>query len=115
MKTLQYAELGNKDDIRGIEFDELKDLTSFVYDNTLNKDNDRVYLITFNMGGDCTSCPIFINEDAVSFIALIASSPSFYEEIVDDYFLYECETYRDAYELALLLKELNPLCEPSMV
>jgi len=111
MKRLHYAELENTNDIRGIEFDELKDLTAFVYEKTADIKTNKVYLLTFNMGDDCTNCPIFVDTDAVGFIASISSvSPEFYEEFVDDYFLHEYETFADAYAGALLMKEMHPLC-----
>jgi len=109
MKRLHYAELENINDIRGIEFDELKELTNFIYKQA-SKNNNKVYLITFNVDNECTNSPIFIDEDGVGFIALIASSPTFYEEFVDDYFLHEYASYEDAYNGALFMKELNPLC-----
>jgi len=108
MKRLHYAELENTDDIRGIEFDELKELTNYVYER--GQQVNKVFLVTFNIGDDCLYSPIFVGENTETFIALIASCPDFYEEMVDDYFLHEYESYEDAYNGALFMKEGNVLC-----
>jgi len=110
MKTLHYGNMPLGSDIEELSFNTLKELTSFIYNTTLQQ-KDIVFVITFRLiNDDCCKSPIFITEDSSEFISLISHSPSFYEEFVDTYFLQEYESYEDAYSVALDMREPNELC-----
>jgi hypothetical protein len=109
MKTLHYGALPLGSEIEQIEFDTARELSSYLFDKA-DKSKKLVYIITFNMGDDCSSCPIFIEEDATALLSLMFVHGDFYEEFVDTFFLQEYESYEDAYKVAMDMREPNPLC-----
>lgn len=117
---LHYAKIDLEDDVPFFEFKENE--TGFIETDDIVKfinkiypgeylPNDIVFLIAF---GD----NIFISDD---FINIVACAKSFFKDFrttsdecdIDNMYIHEYPSYEEAYDVALMMKEINQLCYSS--
>jgi len=106
---LHYAKLGLTGDIPCYEFDEIEYIIDFIEDlqpkNSLGYSKDIVYLIT-----DGDEIIVTQSYGLLFDLFLYQIFALFEEHDLNNIFLYEQESFEDAYTLALLLKQNNKNC-----
>jgi len=106
---LHYAKLGLTGDIPCYEFDEIEHIIDFIEDlqpaNSLGFAKDKVYLITDGDEIIVTQCYALLMD-----LFLYEIFALYEENDLNNVFLYENESFEDAYTLALLLKQNNKNC-----
>ena len=105
--TLNYSPIGSLIDVQVHHFNSILDVKTFITNIVfpLKKQNNKVYLLALEDEIIVTEEGLFIDEifweDSYSWI-----NPYDFSEAA----LYEFESYQEAYECALLLKETSHLC-----
>ena len=111
---LHYAELnsGNRD-IPELEFDSKFIMIDFLKDLLIDKKNEKVFLLAIEVQNDpineYDSYDEIIITESIDFLI---KSIEFIEIVKDKkvYALQEYESYEAAYEVALMMREVNPKC-----
>lgn len=115
MYKLHYAELNLQGDIPCININtklglENKIINIFLYGKDTYGEPDRVYLLSFYDKKNKKDL-IFVSEYPDFILDIIRNTHfSFDITYVDDFFLQEYSSYEAAYEVALSMKEISPLC-----
>ena len=100
---LHYAKLLLDEEIPCFEFSLQETMIKFIIDKCKGRNNQLVWLIAKNKSTD-----IFISSNYLSIIDFLKTKNEY--QSYDDYFLQEYESFEDAYEVALDMAEISPLC-----
>lgn len=113
MVKLYYAQLKQEEDISEYPFNNMQELIAYVnyeLQRRYLKQNDRVYLLSFEdekQGKDI----VFIDENPDFVIDMLMNYTfSFTVLNANKVHLHEYESYEAAYEVALMMREVSPLC-----
>lgn len=102
MYRLHFSELNQKGDIPCFEFKKHIQMVDFIDSKGIDKYGQQVYFLAKDDNKD-----IFISESYISIQDFLLKKSLF--QTVGDYFLFECESYVEAYKLAMLMKEGSDL------
>lgn len=105
---LHYAELNNQGDIPCLKFETLEDLKMHIFGYD---DKNVVYLFSFDGEETPMDSEVFITHSSYFLYDFLKH---FQDELnlyyISDFFLQEYQSYEEAYRVALMMKETNPLC-----
>lgn len=101
---LYYSELGSDSDIETLEFKSAKSRMDYIYNKVARCNPKRVFTLIIEHSEDYSSVYVF---DKWVCIDLIAGWG------FKEFWLYEWDSYEEAYKNALDIKEESPLCYSS--
>lgn len=103
---LHYGEINSINDVKCFEFNNKFGLLNYI--SELHK---NTYITKFNF-----VCLMLIDDDILvtdsltSILNFVNSNLGDLPMLTEDVFMYEFGSYEKAYEMALMLKEISPLC-----
>jgi len=100
---LNFSKLNSTSDVECLEFTSAKKRASFIADRVIATRPNRVFTFVVKYTDNDEDSDVYVF-DSWSCIASIAGDGW------KDFWLFEWESYEDAYKNALDLKEVSPLC-----
>ena len=100
---LNFSELNSNSDVECLEFTSAKKRASFIADRVIASNPKRVFtfIVKYSDNDELSDVYVFENWTCIQSIV---------ETRWKDFWLFEWESYEDAYANALDLKEVSPLC-----
>lgn len=100
---LNFSELNSSWDVQSLEFTSAKKRASFIADRVVSNTPKRVFtlIVQYTDNDEPSDVYVFENWSCIQ---------SFVEARWKEFWLFEWESYEDAYQNALDLKEVSPLC-----
>jgi len=99
--VLNYADLDFNLGVSGIEFTSASKRANFIADKVIGSKPDRVFLLAIERCNEYDSIYIFDKWQCIEDVV---------ESRFKDFYLFEYESYEDAYRNALDMKEKSELC-----
>ena len=100
---LHFSELNSTLDVECLEFTSAKKRSSFIADRVIANNPIRVFTLIVNYNEDRKYSDVYVFENWSCIQDVVNSKWT-------EFWLFEWESYSDAYKNALDLKETNPLC-----
>ena len=100
---LNFSELNSNSDVEHLEFTSAKKRASFIADRVISNNPKRVFtfIVKYSDNDEHSDVYVFENWSCIQSIV---------ETRWKEFWLFEWESYEDAYKNALDLKEVSPLC-----
>jgi len=100
---LHYAKLGLDTDIPTHEFSDKSERLKFFVENTLDRKGECVWLVTTDREAE-----VYVTHRCVRVWHYVQFMPLLYES--EEWFLFEFDSYQEAYNVALHMAEVSPMC-----
>lgn len=106
MYTLSYSKITSKSVINKIDIKKHSQLIDFIDEMTIGRKGQCIWVIAKDGLSD-----VFVSDSALNIQFFIEKMPLF--RTVGNYYLFECESFEDAYKLATDMNEQHPMCYPN--
>lgn len=100
---LNFSELNSNSDVENLEFSSAKKRASFIADRVIGVNPKRVFTLIIKYSKNDEHSDVFVFENWSGIQNVVESKWK-------EFWLFEWESYEDAYKNALDLKEVSPLC-----
>lgn len=100
---VHYAKLGLDSDIPTYEFNDKYERLKFIWDNTMGRKKECVWLVTTDREAE-----VYVTDKCVRVWNYVEFMPLLYDS--EELFLFEFDSYQEAYKVALHMAEVSPMC-----